>query len=60
MEIIEEESEIRNELGSERADALSQTTSDLAQEESTQPSNCAEVQGLLRLFSNLRRETLFP
>ena len=40
-ETNEEESEVRSKFGSERADALSQT--DDAQEESMQPSACAEV-----------------
>ena len=38
-----DESEVQSEFGSERADALSRTTSEDAQGESMQPSACAEV-----------------
>ena len=62
-EMRKEESEIsgdvsgtRKEFGSERADAFSRITSEIAQEESTQSSTGAEAGGLLRLFSNLLRE----
>ena len=40
----------RRELGSERVDVLSRTTSEVAQGESTQSSACAEAKGLLNLF----------
>ena len=39
------------EFGSERADALRRSTSEVAQEGSTQSSGCAEARGLLSLFS---------
>ena len=65
-EMRKEESEIsgdisgmRKEFGSERADALSRITSEIALEESTQSSTGAEAGGLLRLFSNLLREVLY-
>ena len=41
---------MQRELGWERADALSQTTSEKAQKGSTQSSGCAEGWGLLSLF----------
>ena len=41
--IREDERGTRRELGSERADVLSQTTSDVAQAGPTQSSVCAEV-----------------
>ena len=57
METWREESEISREvretwreLGSERADALSRTTSEKAQKGSTQSSGCVEGWGLLSLF----------
>ena len=42
-EIREDDNETRREFGSERVDALSQTTSEKAQEGSTQSSVCEEV-----------------
>ena len=49
-EIAEDVNETRRELGSERADALSRITSEVAQGGSTQSSACAEAGGLLSLF----------
>ena len=43
LETNGEESEVRSKFGSERVDALSQTTSDNVQGESMQPSACAEI-----------------
>ena len=60
LEMSEDVSGIRNEFGSERADALSRTTSIVAQEETTQSSACAEVGGLLTLFSRSRPLSLCP
>ena len=54
QEISGEVRETQRELGSERADALSWTTSEKAQKGSTQSSGCAEGWGLLSLFSNPR------
>ena len=45
---------MQRELGLERMDALSQTTSEKAQKGSTQSSGCAEGWGLLSLFLNQR------
>ena len=53
-EISREVREMQRELGLERADTLSQTTSEKAQKGSTQSSGCAEGWGLLSLFSNPR------
>ena len=53
-EISREVRETWRELESERADVLSQTTSEKAQKGSMQSSGCAEGWGLLSLFSNLR------
>ena len=53
-EIRREVRETQRELGSERADALSQTTSEKAQKGSKQSSDCVEGWGLLSLFSNPR------
>ena len=53
-EISREVRETWRELGSERVDALSWTTSEKAQKGSTQSSGCAEGWGLLSLFSNPR------
>jgi hypothetical protein len=49
-EIDEDVNDTRRELGSERADALSRTTSGVAQGGSTQSSASAEAGGLLSLF----------
>lgn len=49
-EIEEDVNDTRRELGSERADALSRTTSEIAQGGSTQSSASAEAGGLLSLF----------
>ena len=54
LEISREVRETQRELGSERVDALSQTTLEKAQKGSTQSSGCAEGWGLLSLFSNPR------
>ena len=53
-EISGEVRETQRELGSERADVLSRTTSEKAQKGSTQSSGCAEGWGLLSLFLNPR------
>ena len=50
LENAEDDNETQRELGSERADTLSQTTSEVAQGGSTQSSACAEAGGLLSLF----------
>ena len=50
LENVEDDNETRRELGSERADTLSRTTSEVAQGGSTQSSACAEARGLLSLF----------
>ena len=49
-EISGEVREMQRELGSERADVLSRTTSEKAQKGSTQSSGCTEGWGLLSLF----------
>ena len=54
LEISGEVRETWRELGAERADALSRTTSEKAQKGSTQSSGYAEGWGLLSLFSNPR------
>ena len=53
-EISGEVREMRRELGLERVDELSWTTSEKAQKGSMQSSGCAEGWGLLSLFSNPR------
>ena len=53
-EISREVRETWRELGLERVDTLSQTTSEKAQKGSMQSSCCVEGCGLLSLFSNLR------
>ena len=53
-EISGEVRETQRELGLERSDALSRTTSEKAQKGSMQSSDCAEGWGLLSLFSNPR------
>ena len=53
-EISGEVRKTQRELGSERADTLSWTTSEKAQKGSTQSSGCAEGWGLLSLFLNPR------
>ena len=50
LEISSEMRGTRREFGSERADAWSCTTSEVAQGGSTQSSACAEAGGLLSLF----------
>ena len=50
----------RRELGSERADALRQTTSEFVLGGSTQSSASTEATGLLSLFSNLEIPSPFP
>ena len=54
LEISREVREMQRELGLERADVLSQTTSEKAQNGSMKSSGCAEGWGLLGLFSNPR------
>ena len=54
LEISREVREMRRELGLERVDALSQTTSEKAQKGSMQSSGCVEGWGLLSLFLNTR------
>ena len=51
-EISGEVREMQRELGSERADVLSRTTSEKAQKGSTQSSGCAEGWGLLFFFKS--------
>src|SRR6266446_6630586 len=58
-EISGETSGTQREFGSERAEALSRTTSEMAQGGSTQSSACVEAGGLLSLFLS-PRELPFP